>query len=76
MHAESGGGVAVFKLVVDEESGFGGEAGDVDGGLVDAGVGLHLVDVAGADEVVEVLAEVKGVEAVGVELAALVVEGG
>src|SRR5260370_9094097 len=74
--AECGGGAAVVEFVVDQQCSLGWEAGDLDGRPVDVGMRLHLVDVAGTDEVVEVLTKVEGIEAVPVEFAALVVEGG
>ena len=70
LHPESAGGRAVLGFVVDEEGRRGVVAGDFDGVAVDAGGRLHLVEVAGAEEIAEVAAEIEGVEAMGVEFPA------
>ena len=69
------GGIAVLLLVVDKERRLGRKPGDVDRRAVDVRQRLHLVDVAGADEVVKVMTKLEGVETVSVQLFGLVVEG-
>lgn len=76
LDTQGAGRGAVFGFVVDKERGGGREAGDLDRIAVEARRGLHLVQVSRAEEVAEVTAEIEGIEAVGIQFPALVVQGG